>query len=41
MVWVSAAYDGDDSSSVVFDTDECALDVLWVTAVVVGDVAVL
>lgn len=41
MVGVSSSYDGYDAAGVVFDTDECALDVLWITAVVVLDVAVL
>ncbi len=41
MVGVSASNDGDDGAGVVFDTDEGALDVFWVTTVVVADVAVL
>lgn len=41
MVGVSASYDGDDTAGVVFDTDECSLDIFWISAVIALDAAVL
>ncbi len=35
MVGISATYDGDDASCMVFYADESTLDVLWVSLVVV------